>query len=127
MARNRSLVERSKIAYFLASDGEYRNLKKPRIGCRFGRTHAKRYRARTALSRVKGYLKDAIEAIANSKIRRMQRELVLRSTARALATFLGPSWDGPVRKYHPEKHYMRGPGPKWHEKHFLHRASAGGS
>jgi hypothetical protein len=51
---------------------------------------------------------------------------VLRSTARALATFLGPSWDGPVRKYHPEKHYMRGPGPKWHEKHFLHRASAGG-
>jgi hypothetical protein len=19
--------------------------------------------------------------------------------------------------YHPERHYMRGPGPKWHEKH----------
>ena len=19
--------------------------------------------------------------------------------------------------YHPEKHYMRGPGPKWHERH----------
>jgi len=19
--------------------------------------------------------------------------------------------------YHPEQHYMRGPGPKWHEKH----------
>jgi hypothetical protein len=24
---------------------------------------------------------------------------------------------GDVRKYHPELHYMRGPGPKWHEKH----------
>jgi len=23
---------------------------------------------------------------------------------------------GPVR-YHPHKHYMRGPGPKWREKH----------
>jgi hypothetical protein len=19
--------------------------------------------------------------------------------------------------YHPERHYMRGPGPKWHERH----------
>jgi len=24
-----------------------------------------------------------------------------------------------VRKYRPEDHYMRGPGPKWREKHFL--------
>ena len=24
--------------------------------------------------------------------------------------------------YHPELHYMRGPGPKWHEKH-AHAAS----
>ena len=25
---------------------------------------------------------------------------------------------GTFRKsYHPERHYMRGPGPKWHEKH----------
>lgn len=21
------------------------------------------------------------------------------------------------RRYHPERHYMRGPGPKWHAKH----------
>jgi hypothetical protein len=20
-------------------------------------------------------------------------------------------------RYHPERHYMRGPGPRWHEKH----------
>ena len=27
--------------------------------------------------------------------------------------------------YHPERHYMRGPGPKWHEKHkaALHQAA----
>jgi hypothetical protein len=42
-----------------------------------------------------------------------------------LVTFLGPSWDGPAGKYRPEDHYMRGPGPKWREKHF--RASAGGT
>jgi hypothetical protein len=23
----------------------------------------------------------------------------------------------PVRPYRPERHYMRGPGPKWHAKH----------
>ena len=28
--------------------------------------------------------------------------------------------------YHPERHYMRGPGPKWHEKHkaALHHAAS---
>jgi hypothetical protein len=40
----------------------------------------------------------------------------LRHAAGALATLLGPFWD--VRKYRPERHYMRGPGPKWREKHF---------
>jgi hypothetical protein len=31
------------------------------------------------------------------------------------------------KSYHPERHYMRGPGPKWHEKHktaLLEAASA---
>jgi len=23
----------------------------------------------------------------------------------------------PIKRYHPERHYMRGPGPKWREKH----------
>ena len=46
-------------------------------GYRFGRTQAKRVRvrARTALRRFNGYFKTMIEAIANSKLRRMQREL----------------------------------------------------
>ena len=52
---------------------------------------------------------------------------LLRGVVRSLMTFLGPSWDGPAGRYHPEEHYMRGPGPKWREKHFLDRASAGGA
>jgi hypothetical protein len=43
---------------------------------------------------------------------------LLRNAFRALLTFLGPSWDGPVRKYRPERYYMRGPGPKWREKQY---------
>jgi hypothetical protein len=49
----------------------------------------------------------------------------LRGAASFLVTLLGRSWDGPVGKYRPEDHYMRGPGPKWREKHVLDRASAG--
>jgi hypothetical protein len=47
---------------------------------RFGRVHRKRLRvhARTALRRVNGYLQTMIEAIANSKLRRMERDLELR-------------------------------------------------
>jgi hypothetical protein len=52
---------------------------------------------------------------------------LLRDAVRSLVTFFGPSWDGPVKRYRPEDHYMRGPGPKWREKHFLERASAGGA
>ena len=52
---------------------------------------------------------------------------LLRSAVSTLLTFLGPSWDGPRRRYRPEDHYMRGPGPKWREKHVLDRASASGT
>jgi hypothetical protein len=51
----------------------------------------------------------------------------VRRAVGAAATFLSSSWDGPVGRYRPEDHYMRGPGPKWREKHFLDRASAGGA
>jgi hypothetical protein len=50
----------------------------------------------------------------------------LIGAVRNLVTFLSP-WDGQVRRYRPEDHYMRGPGPKWREKHFRDRASASGS
>jgi hypothetical protein len=39
----------------------------------------------------------------------------LASHLRQLIGALGPLGD--IRKYRPELHYMRGPGPKWHEKH----------
>jgi hypothetical protein len=51
---------------------------------------------------------------------------LIRSAIGALVKFFGPSWDGPARRYRPEDHYMRGPGPKWREKHVADRASAGG-
>ena len=49
-------------------------------GYRFGRTPGKHVRihAHTALGRVNGFLKNMIEAIANAKLRRMERELELR-------------------------------------------------
>jgi hypothetical protein len=47
---------------------------------RFARTQSKRVhvRARRALRRVNSFLKNMIEAIADSKLRRMERELELR-------------------------------------------------
>lgn len=52
---------------------------------------------------------------------------LLRSTVRSVVTFLKSFWDGPAGRYRPEDHYMRGPGPKWREKHFLDRAASGGT
>jgi hypothetical protein len=68
----------------LTYDDAYRSYlitrRDPPSDYRFGRTHGKRVRvhARTALRRVNGYLKNMIEAIANAKLRRMERELELR-------------------------------------------------
>ena len=47
---------------------------------RFGRTQGKRIRvhARNTLRRINAYFRNLIEAIANSKMRRMKRELELR-------------------------------------------------
>jgi hypothetical protein len=49
----------------------------------------------------------------------------LLRVVRSLASLFDLSGDGPVKRYHPEDHYMRGPGPKWREKRLLDRASAG--
>ena len=47
---------------------------------RFAKSHGKRVRVqlRSALRRVNGFLKNFVGAIADSKVRRMQRELWLR-------------------------------------------------
>jgi hypothetical protein len=55
----------------------------------------------------------------------MARQAVRRFTARreasGLITDLGDFFQnltkGVFDTYRPELHYMRGPGPKWHEKH----------
>src|SRR5450631_3742604 len=81
------------MAHFLISDEKYRDLLhdddyRSYLGdqgdqpgaYRCGRTREKRVRVhvRSALRRVNGYLKNMIEAIANAKLRRMERELELR-------------------------------------------------
>ena len=42
----------------------------------------------------------------------------LRTAALNLLTVF---WGGAVKQYRPEAHYMRGPGPKWREKHGRNR------
>ena len=79
--------------HFLTSDDKYRDLiydgddrshltgpSHSSGGYRFGRTNGKpvRLHAPAALRRVNGYLKNMVEAIANAKLRRMERELELR-------------------------------------------------
>jgi len=78
-----------KMAHFLVSDDRYRDLiydddRRPHraelgksLGdYRFGRARGKS--ARGPLHRIGGYLRNMVEAIANSKLRRMERELELR-------------------------------------------------
>jgi hypothetical protein len=48
----------------------------------------------------------------------------LRAAVRFVAASFDPSRNGTVKKYRPEDHYMRGPGPKWREKHLADRASS---
>lgn len=77
--------------HYLTSDDKYRDLiydddyrsylvSSRDADYRFGRTREKplRVHARRALRRVNGYLRNMVEAIANAKLRRMERELELR-------------------------------------------------
>lgn len=60
----------------------------------------------------------------------MPQGRVAAAVSGALLTSAGASlfrvataiWLGAHKRYHPEDHYMRGPGPKWREKHGLHQA-----
>jgi hypothetical protein len=72
--RYRDLIYDDDDRSYLTSPGDFSG------GYRFGRTPGKRVRRRAgaALRRVNGYLKNMIEAIANAKLRRMERELELR-------------------------------------------------
>jgi hypothetical protein len=65
------------MAHLLTGDDRFRE--ESSGGYRFARTHVKRgNRMRSALRRVNGCLKTMIEAIADTKVRRMRRDLALR-------------------------------------------------
>ncbi|SDS26785.1 hypothetical protein SAMN05444158_1531 [Bradyrhizobium canariense] len=51
---------------------------------------------------------------------------LIRGALGSLRPLLVSFWFRWIRKYRPEKHYMRGPGPKWRQKHVLNRLSANG-
>jgi hypothetical protein len=86
------------MAHYLTRDDRHRGLSHGNEnqsalgGYRFGRTRGSHGQGRAALSRVGGYLRIVIEAIANSKLRRMERELELRGIYR------DPAEDGWMRK-----------------------------
>jgi hypothetical protein len=46
---------------------------------------------------------------------------ILEKLVHSRVSFLVETWtslrDNVFTKYHPEQHYMRGPGPKWRKKH----------
>ena len=84
------LTGESKMAHYLTNDDKYRDLiygdddrsylrSNSPGDYRFGRPQGKRFRvhARSALRRVNGTLRTMVEAIANAKLRRMERELEL--------------------------------------------------
>ena len=76
------------MVHTLTSDDRYRALSRGNEnqsspgGYRFGRVRGTRGHGRAALSRVSSYLKTMIAAIANSKLRRMERELELSGIRR---------------------------------------------
>ena len=58
-----------------------------------------------------------------SKFRRIITNAAQRAVAGELALLM-QALMGLSDRYHPERHYMRGPGPKWHAKHDVRVASA---
>lgn len=46
---------------------------------------------------------------------------LVRKAALAISRLLLGN-EGPRMRYRPEAHYMRGPGPKWRQKHGLDRS-----
>jgi hypothetical protein len=61
-----------------------------------------------------------IRVIALASLPLRRRSAMVSKAANFLAT-TGEFWRSQVARltnpYHPELHYMRGPGPKWREKH----------
>jgi hypothetical protein len=92
------------MAHYLTGDDRYRGSSSGNENrssfsdYRFGRVRGSHGRGRAALSRVGGYLKTMIEAIADSKLRRMERELELRGI------YHDPALDSWMPKSQPTEH-----------------------
>jgi hypothetical protein len=98
------------MSHFLTSDDKYRELiygddyrsyyltdrTSSPVSYKFGRIRGKRLRARNALRRFGGYFRSMVAAIADAKLRRMERELELHG-----GDFDCPSDDWVVRKSQP--------------------------
>src|SRR6476661_1247722 len=76
------------MAHLLAGDEKYRDSSYGHA-YRFASKPRQRTRAKTGLRRLTGYLKTMIEAIADAKMRRMERELELRGIRSIAATTTG--------------------------------------
>jgi hypothetical protein len=51
--------------------------------------------------------------------RNSQLNSMLTKVGTSMLKIFGASWRGHGTNYRPEDHYMRGPGPKWRQKHDL--------
>jgi hypothetical protein len=62
-----------------------------------------------------------MEPVMNIGISYVGTVLMPRGSAASVAKLARPHWwrltSALSDPYHPERHYMRGPGPKWREKH----------
>jgi len=54
----------------------------------------------------------------------LPRATMVRFFTQVRALFTRSGQNRAVKRYRPERHYMRGPGPQWHAKH--HAVSASG-
>jgi len=92
------------MVHTLASDDQYRGSSRGHedrsslCNYRFGRARATRGHGRAALSRVSGHLRTMIEAIAVSKLRRMEREHELSGVRRNRSNDGGPRKSRPAER-----------------------------
>ena len=69
----------------------------------------------------------SVEGASSMQVQRIEDAVPALAPLRTLAD-LANAWrallSNRLHAYRPEKHYMRGPGPKWHEKHARDRTAA---
>jgi hypothetical protein len=60
----------------------------------------------------------SLTAVSTLRPSRQAADAVFAAVGLAVMAEIWRSWSKELfGAYRPERHYMRGPGPKWHEKH----------